>query len=532
MSKIFVSYAGRLGSDFARALRDFLELSNIECWTARANLEAGQWFEQIRGKVREMDRAIICVTRTSHRAEWIHFEAGALYNSSGDVKIAPYLFDVRAKYLRQPLSNFQAFEANCESTKRLFKAFDLPVERVDQHWPVFARRLARLRRRAWLRRWWILLALLVVAPVGAGRAWFAVTRSPFPAFEPALDEANTANATPLKVEHGTCVVGSDCLRGYRHSFETASSGGYATRVLNRWTPINLQNKSISLVARFRTGKPIIEVGLTDKGGNTIFFDCRATSTKANFVVPLDPVGLLKESCRTDVSSIQKFSIGYAAAAGAGEHAFDLLDLNLTPANGESAATPCRLRSCAQLTTTEADAAGRQLDELFGRGNWFIFPDQRNAIAVHRLVRGFRVTETIDSVDFGQARYRTGAIIDGGDQGATVNLRSPLRGDQVPPEQFEALVQWKLAYDHDPNRVFSATRLNGMFGAGKWRCHDLYDFAVIATHPQIKVGYPMTAVDHDDGLKYGVGLKDEVPAGSSTVWLAGKIPRAQCPATGA
>lgn len=356
MPRIFVSFSGDLGRAVGVAIYEWLgRVALADLWLAQRDLRAGDvWIDTLAGELRRTDRAILCVTRDSLRAPWIHFEAGAAFKGLGAGQIVPYLLDFSPKRLTEPLRVFQAVSADREGTLKLFKALDLvvPPEVFDREWPRLNHQLMRLRRKSRRRRYRLLVGLVILVLSLVVYGWWLKSTGLFPDFEPALENLNTANAAPLVVRYHPCAYRSaNCPRGYYHSFDAALSGGYATLSFDRlrWLPISLQGRQVLSALTFRAGNQTLELGIADTVGNTAFFDCHSDSATVVFRASLNPKELLNRRCRLNVDSVRSFSIGYASAAGNGNHGFDLYHLSLRPDDAalQVQTTPCELRRCAE-----------------------------------------------------------------------------------------------------------------------------------------------------------------------------------------
>lgn len=174
----------------------------------------------------------------------------------------------------------------------------------------------------------------------------------------------------------------------------------------------------------------------------------------------------------------------------------------------------------QTWSPAADA--ERLDALLGRGNWFVYPDERpGAVGVKRLPGDFRVRPPLASLTTRGRRFEPGDVVTG-ECGADVRLKAPLPDRDTPGWQKEAVDRWK----EDRKRAPQITRdgLDRLFGAGNWRRDQEYPFAVQARlDKDLRVEYPITNVDAEDCLKYGVGMSPVKAGQGATAWLAGTVP---------
>lgn len=93
MKRIFVSYSGRLGYSVAAALRDWLgQVAQAEISMAPQALTPGKvWINELAEQLKKADRVILCLTRESALAPWIHFEAGAVFKGLSKSQVIPYV---------------------------------------------------------------------------------------------------------------------------------------------------------------------------------------------------------------------------------------------------------------------------------------------------------------------------------------------------------------------------------------------------------------------------------------------------------
>lgn len=124
--KVFVSWSGENSREIAeklvRSLNDiFAEDKEFETFISAENIEGGKaWFEVIRDKLKECDRAIICCTPENVDAPWINFEAGAsIMNFEKEGQVIPYLIGFEATDKKSPLSNLHAIKHSSEGFKKL-----------------------------------------------------------------------------------------------------------------------------------------------------------------------------------------------------------------------------------------------------------------------------------------------------------------------------------------------------------------------------------------------------------------------------
>lgn len=333
----------------AHAVQEWIaRVCQVDVFVARQLPAGTRWFEGLAAAVHRSTFAILCITRESLHAPWIHFEAGAAFKDLRESRVIPYLLDVAQTRLQQPLAAFQAIAADREGTRRMLGEIGLEVDQAvfDREWPALERSLQRLRLQAARRRYGPVAGLATLLLAAGFWGGHLMSHSVFPSFQPALAHLNTANAGPLRVVRWGCARNPHtCPRGYTHTFEAALSGGYATLWLDKiLTSADLQARDILISVVFGQGARELEVGISDESGNRSFFDCRSDDQAAVFVVPLRQVDLSAARCRTSTAAIRHFSIGYAAKQG--DHGFELLDLRVVAADVPAGPRSCQLRPCA------------------------------------------------------------------------------------------------------------------------------------------------------------------------------------------
>lgn len=195
---------------------------------------------------------------------------------------------------------------------------------------------------------------------------------------------------------------------------------------------------------------------------------------------------------------------------------------------QSAASPLPVETTpppsSPQSSQQVSQIASQLDELFGSGNWFCFPDRGDAVAVKRL-KAVTIQSPLVKIDTFTGSYTSGKSPSG--ITATVWLDRWVSQSECPSYQTEELKAWAAADTADQSS-FDGARMDSLFGKGNWRCLSSYPYAakINSLPANTVVQYPFTAIDNSQS-KYGVG--ESVPqAGPATVWLAGNIPQNDCP----
>jgi len=152
---VFISWSGERSKSVASALKILIQgfNSKLDPWVSYSDIAAGaKWKEELDLALESATFGVVCASRLTLRSPWVLFEMGALSTKKSEVKICPYLIDVKPADVQGPLSIFQSREANKEGTwdllmelnKELKKTSKLPArdspslkKRFDKHWPEF-----------------------------------------------------------------------------------------------------------------------------------------------------------------------------------------------------------------------------------------------------------------------------------------------------------------------------------------------------------------------------------------------------------
>ncbi len=109
--KLFLSWSGERGKDFAKVLRNWIELvlgQTIDFFLSDEDVRPGhRWSSELAKSLDEADLGILCLTSESLSSQWIGFEAGWLAKRLGEGTVIPLLLDVDPNTLTGPLAQFQ-----------------------------------------------------------------------------------------------------------------------------------------------------------------------------------------------------------------------------------------------------------------------------------------------------------------------------------------------------------------------------------------------------------------------------------------
>jgi hypothetical protein len=150
--KIFISYSGPLGESVANCLYEWLKrlIRCSEPWVSFKDMPAGaKWSDVIPTVLAQSDICIICLTRDSVLAPWIHYEAGLFSAFSDHTLLCPFLigtFSEEDISKLGPLNQFHMVKADREGTKKLIRCINKRLEesglhdkslmvKFDNYWP-------------------------------------------------------------------------------------------------------------------------------------------------------------------------------------------------------------------------------------------------------------------------------------------------------------------------------------------------------------------------------------------------------------
>lgn len=165
--------------------------------------------------------------------------------------------------------------------------------------------------------------------------------------------------------------------------------------------------------------------------------------------------------------------------------------------------------------------GKWLTDVFpGENQWFVYPDNNsNQIGVKSFPAEMKVVRPMYRIDTdfgtrcpGEALHEVA--------GANVRLECPLRPEDEPAWQRDALRKWRT---HAGGAV-SRSIVDRIFGNRRWRVHETFRFAAVGELSKpLAIEWPITSVD-TSGRKFGVGeVQTWAPGTKVRIWLAGEIP---------
>lgn len=120
--KIFVSWSGDRSRRVAEVLCEWLPLviQSVDPYMSSKDIDKGaRWSSEISSELENSEFGVVCVTPENGSAPWLNFEAGALSNSYGKSKVAPFLIGLSPTDLTGPMVQFQATQFEESDVKKL-----------------------------------------------------------------------------------------------------------------------------------------------------------------------------------------------------------------------------------------------------------------------------------------------------------------------------------------------------------------------------------------------------------------------------
>lgn len=111
--KVFISYSGTKSAKMAEVASRFLEqlLPDVTFFRSASDIALGShWLQQVEQVYSGADVALVCITRDNIEKPWLLYEIGAL--SANNVRIIPFLLDIRPSDLSGPIALYQAVSAD------------------------------------------------------------------------------------------------------------------------------------------------------------------------------------------------------------------------------------------------------------------------------------------------------------------------------------------------------------------------------------------------------------------------------------
>lgn len=130
--KIFISWSGNTSKKVAKLLCQWLQkvLQISEPWISTEIEKGRRWSLEISKNLKESKIAIICLTKDNLNSNWIHFETGAIANSS-DAIICTFLYNITSANINPPLSDFQSTSNSKTEMYGLVSAINKKIGSVE-----------------------------------------------------------------------------------------------------------------------------------------------------------------------------------------------------------------------------------------------------------------------------------------------------------------------------------------------------------------------------------------------------------------
>lgn len=147
--KIFVSWAKPQGRKLAEALKEtILKIDGFDAFVSSEDIEFGsEWFAALTKKLKEADRALVCVTHDAIESTWVFFEMGALWARLNNVGVLVFGLD-KDELQDNPLQQIQWARGNSkDDVARLLAEFVEPEDRervkqcVEESWAAWTKRI-------------------------------------------------------------------------------------------------------------------------------------------------------------------------------------------------------------------------------------------------------------------------------------------------------------------------------------------------------------------------------------------------------
>ncbi|MEO1394781.1 MAG: toll/interleukin-1 receptor domain-containing protein [Cyanobacteria bacterium J06634_5] len=126
--RVFISWSGSLSKEIASQLYNWLPsiIQVVDPFFSPEDISKGdQWLRKMTTTLEECSLGIFCVTPNNFENPWLHFEAGAIFNSVGINHVIPILFGgIKPTDITGPLAHFQSAIFQEEDMFRVVKAIN------------------------------------------------------------------------------------------------------------------------------------------------------------------------------------------------------------------------------------------------------------------------------------------------------------------------------------------------------------------------------------------------------------------------
>ena len=150
--KVFIAWSEDTSHRVAMAFRRWLPnvLQFVDAFVSSEDVyKGGIWNLEVARELEMSHFGIICVTPENLHADWLHFEAGALFRfiEEPSSRVVPFLFATRPSDLSGPLRQFQAVQYTKEDVWKLVQSIDKSAPEEEQ--------LEEARCRDAFEKWWV-----------------------------------------------------------------------------------------------------------------------------------------------------------------------------------------------------------------------------------------------------------------------------------------------------------------------------------------------------------------------------------------
>jgi len=145
--KIFISWSGSTSKRIAEVLREWIPkvIQSAEPFLSSKDIPSGsRWLDKLNRELSETSIGIIILTKSTVKAPWLLFEAGALSKEFSSSRVIPILFGINKDEVNGPLSQFQILESTNQDFIKLFKEInsisskkindEIITDLVDTYW--------------------------------------------------------------------------------------------------------------------------------------------------------------------------------------------------------------------------------------------------------------------------------------------------------------------------------------------------------------------------------------------------------------
>ncbi|MDJ0580116.1 methyltransferase domain-containing protein [Crocosphaera sp.] len=92
MTKVFISWTGRLGRKLAECLKnEMFKYGDLEPWISSEDITSGSpWFQETSDNLNQSNYGVVCLTPGASKRPWINFEIGWLYGKLENCKLITF----------------------------------------------------------------------------------------------------------------------------------------------------------------------------------------------------------------------------------------------------------------------------------------------------------------------------------------------------------------------------------------------------------------------------------------------------------